>query len=210
MATYGGTRIGRQELDGELMAEAEGSLFPRALLEGDEDQALVPARLRARPAIPERERESGSHRRRGRPAGVERRAMRAGSWSPGRRGREALCAGRSTVFRHASPERWARAVARAAARWDASHVVAEANQGGAMVKSVLKAADPTTEGQAGPCIARQGRAGRAGRDPLRARARLSWRGHFPSWRRNWRGCRSAAAMRGRAGRPTGPMPASGR
>ena len=34
MATYGGTRIGRQELDGELMAEAEGSLFPRALLEG--------------------------------------------------------------------------------------------------------------------------------------------------------------------------------
>ena len=34
MATYGGTRIGRQELDGELMAEAEGSLFPRALMEG--------------------------------------------------------------------------------------------------------------------------------------------------------------------------------
>ena len=30
MATYGGTRLGRQELDGELMAEAEGSLWPRA------------------------------------------------------------------------------------------------------------------------------------------------------------------------------------
>ncbi len=41
----------------------------------------------------------------------------------------------------ASPERWAMAVARAAAEWNASHVVAEANQGGAMVKSVLKAAD---------------------------------------------------------------------
>jgi phage terminase large subunit-like protein len=41
----------------------------------------------------------------------------------------------------ATPERWASAVALAAARWDASHVVAEANQGGAMVKSVLKAAD---------------------------------------------------------------------
>ena len=41
----------------------------------------------------------------------------------------------------ASPERWAGAVARAAEQWGASHVVAEANQGGAMVKSVLKAAD---------------------------------------------------------------------
>jgi phage terminase large subunit-like protein len=40
-----------------------------------------------------------------------------------------------------SPERWARAVARAASEWGASHVVAEANQGGAMVKSVLNAAD---------------------------------------------------------------------
>ena len=34
------------------------------------------------------------------------------------------------------------AVARTAAEWDASHVVAEANQGGAMVRSVLMAADP--------------------------------------------------------------------
>jgi len=33
METYGGSRIGRQELDGELLSEAEGSLFPRALLE---------------------------------------------------------------------------------------------------------------------------------------------------------------------------------
>ena len=43
----------------------------------------------------------------------------------------------------ASPERWASAVAAAAAEWGASHVVAEANQGGAMVKSVLEAADRT-------------------------------------------------------------------
>jgi phage terminase large subunit-like protein len=40
-----------------------------------------------------------------------------------------------------SPERWARAVVSAAAAWGASHVVAEANQGGAMVASVLNAAD---------------------------------------------------------------------
>ena len=40
-----------------------------------------------------------------------------------------------------TPERWARAVAKAAETWDADRVVAEANQGGAMVESVLRAAD---------------------------------------------------------------------
>ena len=40
-----------------------------------------------------------------------------------------------------SPEGWARAVARAAHRWSADRVVAEGNQGGAMVASVLRGAD---------------------------------------------------------------------
>ena len=42
-----------------------------------------------------------------------------------------------------SPERWAQAVARAARAWNADRVVAEANQGGAMVASVLRAAEIT-------------------------------------------------------------------
>jgi phage terminase large subunit-like protein len=40
-----------------------------------------------------------------------------------------------------SPERLARAAARAARAWRADRLVAEANQGGAMVASVLRAAD---------------------------------------------------------------------
>jgi phage terminase large subunit-like protein len=40
-----------------------------------------------------------------------------------------------------SPDGWARRVAAAAARWDADMVVAEANNGGAMVGSVLHAAE---------------------------------------------------------------------
>jgi phage terminase large subunit-like protein len=40
-----------------------------------------------------------------------------------------------------SPEGWARAVARAAEAWSADRVIAEGNQGGAMVASVLRAAD---------------------------------------------------------------------
>jgi phage terminase large subunit-like protein len=30
---YGGTRLGRQELDGEMIGDVEGSLWPRALIE---------------------------------------------------------------------------------------------------------------------------------------------------------------------------------
>ena len=40
-----------------------------------------------------------------------------------------------------SPEGWARAVAAAAARWGADRVVAEKNQGGDMVASVLRAVE---------------------------------------------------------------------
>jgi len=41
----------------------------------------------------------------------------------------------------ASPEQWARAVAGAVEAWGADRVVAEDNQGGAMVESTLRAAD---------------------------------------------------------------------
>jgi phage terminase large subunit-like protein len=41
----------------------------------------------------------------------------------------------------ATPERWARAVAHARHRWDADRIVAEANNGGDMVASVLRAAE---------------------------------------------------------------------
>jgi phage terminase large subunit-like protein len=43
--------------------------------------------------------------------------------------------------RRPAPERWARAVAEAARTWRADRVVAEANNGGEMVRSVLHAAD---------------------------------------------------------------------
>ena len=45
------------------------------------------------------------------------------------------------TVRGLSPEGWASRVAGAAARWNTSQVVAEANNGGMMVQSVLQAAD---------------------------------------------------------------------
>src|SRR3546814_19081184 len=55
--------------------------------------------------------------------------------------------GRAHVLEDASvhglhPERWARAVAAAAGRWQADKVVAEVNNGGAMVTSVIRSVDP--------------------------------------------------------------------
>jgi len=158
IATYGGTRVGRQELDGELMTEAEGSLFPRALLERCRVAPLLPPRGRWRGA-PEGGLcgEAGPHRQPFRlpppPMGEELDRIVVGVDPPASVGGDAcgiVVAGRHDGILYvladcsvggASPDRWARAVARAASEWGASHVVAEANQGGAMVESVLKAAD---------------------------------------------------------------------
>ena len=137
VATYGGTRLGRQELDGELMTEAEGSLFPRALME--KCRVLRDAASTGS-AAPQDERTWDRV-----VVGVDPPASVGGDACgivvAGRReGKLYVLADRSVEG--ASPERWAMAAAKAAAEWDASHVIAEANQGGAMVKSVLKAADP--------------------------------------------------------------------
>jgi len=134
--TYGGTRVGRQELLGEYQAEAEGSLFPRALIErcrvlrdGSSTGSAPPWDERVYDRIV---------------VGVDPSASEGGDACgivvAGRSAGKLYVLADATVS-GASPERWARAVAGAAEAWGASHAVAEANQGGAMVTSVLNAAD---------------------------------------------------------------------
>ncbi|MBT0667782.1 DNA-packaging protein [Novosphingobium profundi] len=123
--TYGRSQLGRQELDGELIADIEGALWTRALLEGCRGPA--PADL-VRVVV-----------------GVDPPAS-AGGDACGIVVAGLDAAGNAHVLadasvRKASPERWARAAAGAAQAWNAERVVAEANQGGAMVASVLRAAD---------------------------------------------------------------------
>ena len=123
--TYAGTALGRQELDGELLEDIEGALWTRAMLEDCRE-----------PAAPELARVV---------VGVDPPASSEGDACG------IVVAGRAedgtahvladASVRRASPERWARAVARAAEAWNADRVVAEANQGGAMVASVLRAAE---------------------------------------------------------------------
>jgi phage terminase large subunit-like protein len=122
---YNGSTLGRQELDGELLDEVEGALWTRGLL--DRCRANLPAEAPSRIVI-----------------GVDPPASAHGAEcgivvcgvTPG--GIGVVLADCSLA--RARPERWARAVAGAAEAWGADRVIAEANQGGAMVESVLRAA----------------------------------------------------------------------
>ena len=125
-ATYGGTRIGAQELDGVLLQDVEGSLWPRELIE----------RSRADPPTGFDRILVGVDP----PAGGGETADACGIVVAGSAGGTLYVLEDASV-RGLSPEGWASRVAAAAARWNTSQVVAEANNGGMMVQSVLQAAD---------------------------------------------------------------------
>ena len=144
MSTYGGTRLGRQELNGELIADVEGSLWPRETIERCRVRALAPrgAPSTAFGGPPPRSGEDFDRVVVGvdPPAGVGSHVDACGIIVAGRlEGRLYVLADESC--QGLSPDGWARRVAAAVARWDADIVVAEANNGGAMVESVLNAAE---------------------------------------------------------------------
>ena len=122
---YGGTALGRQELLGELLVDVEGALWTRAMLERARTVQVGEA-VRTLVAVDPPASATGDA------CGIVVAALDAD-------GRASVLADCSV--QKASPERWARAVADAAAAWQADRVVAEKNQGGAMVDSVLRAAD---------------------------------------------------------------------
>jgi len=131
-ATYGGTRLGRQELTGELIEDVEGALFTRGLMEQCRAPALSPSPSPSQ----------GELRRI--VIGVDPPASAGGTCGivvcgAGAGGMLYVLADASVAG--ASPERWARSVAAAAEVWGADRVVAEKNQGGDMVASVLRNAD---------------------------------------------------------------------
>jgi phage terminase large subunit-like protein len=126
---YRGTRLGRQELDAELLEDRPDALWPRELIER--------ARVRAAPEL--------------------RRIVVAVD-PPAASGPEAdacgiIVAGVSEEGRgfvladltrtRASPLEWARAVVRAYRRYQADRVVAEINQGGELVETVIRQIDAT-------------------------------------------------------------------
>lgn len=131
---YGASALGRQELLGELMEEPEGALWTRALLEQCRARRQDLLRGRARDDAPFArvivavDPPASSH---GDACGIIVAAL-------GRDERAYVLEDGS--LERASPEGWAARVAALAVRHGADRVVAEANNGGEMVASVLRAA----------------------------------------------------------------------
>jgi phage terminase large subunit-like protein len=123
---YGQSALGRQELHGELIEDVDGALWSRALLERCRVPVDVEHCRRIVVAVDP-------------PASAGGDACGIVVAGLGEDGRARVLADLSVE--KSSPERWARAVAAAALEWQADRVVAEANQGGDMVASVLRAAD---------------------------------------------------------------------
>jgi phage terminase large subunit-like protein len=124
---YGGTRLGRQELDGEMIEDRDDALWSRSLIERSRIRAPGPMRrivVAVDPPASEVARDSC--------CGV----VVAGLGEDGRAVVLADCS-----VERASPARWADAVARAYRRFQADRVIAEINQGGDMVTAILRAAD---------------------------------------------------------------------
>ena len=160
---YCGTRLGRQELDGELIEDVEGALWTRALVERSRGEA--PGDL-ARIVV-----------------GVDPPASAAGDacgivvCGLGRDGIGWVLADCSAGG--LSPEGWARAVARAAEAWSTDRVVVETNQGGEMVEAMLRGADCALPVK--PVTARFGKGKRA--EPVAQRfetGKAKFAGAFPA------------------------------
>ncbi|MEQ5868528.1 DNA-packaging protein [Sagittula sp. NFXS13] len=131
-ARYADTSLGRQELDGMLLDEVDGALWTREMMDAAKG-GLVPGLERIVVAVDP-------------PAGDTKRSdacgiVVAGAWRA-EDGRLHVHVLEDASVRGMRPQGWAGAVAAAAKRWGADRVVAEVNQGGAMVEEVLHQVDP--------------------------------------------------------------------
>ncbi len=132
-ARYAGTRLGRQELDGLLIDEAEDALWTPAMIEAARIETL-PEFDRVVVAVdPPVTGHSGSDECGIIVVGAITRGP-VQDWS-------AYVLADASV-NAASPARWARAAIRARELWGAERVVAEVNQGGDLVEQVIRQVDP--------------------------------------------------------------------
>ena len=132
-ARYEGQSLGLQELDGLLLDQVDGALWTREMLDGARAGRL-PDLDRVVVAVDP-------------PAGKGPRSDACGIVVAGIAEAEDPRDRRAYVLEDASvqglsPMGWAQAAIEAAERWGADRVVAEVNQGGAMVETTLRQIDP--------------------------------------------------------------------
>lgn len=130
---YSGTRLGRQELDGEILGDIPGALWYRELIdearvkEAPEDLERVFVAVDPATSSNEGSDEHGIV--------VVGLARDEDGYAHGYVLEDATLKG--------SPEDWAKQAVRMYRKWEADKIIAEKNQGGDMVASVLKAQDRT-------------------------------------------------------------------
>ncbi len=128
VSRYAGTRLGRQELEGEIVEERADALWTRAMLEAARVETAPPLQRIVVAVDP--------------PASSSRRADRCGIVAAGMDS-----AGMAYVLEDASlsaarPGQWANVCTALYHKHDADALVAEVNQGGEMVAAVIGEADP--------------------------------------------------------------------
>jgi phage terminase large subunit-like protein len=142
---YEGTRLGRQELEGQILDDTPGALWTRAGLDACRTtQAAPPARIVVAIDPPAT-------------SGPQADACGIIVASLGRDGLCYVLADRTLAG--ASPTAWARAALEACGDFDADRLVAEVNNGGEMVETILRQIDPTVSYRA--VRASHGKAARA-------------------------------------------------
>jgi phage terminase large subunit-like protein len=127
-ARYGGTRLGRQELDGELIDDRENALWTRDRIEAA-FVAEVPELRRIVVAVDP-------------PASARRSSDACGIVAAGLDGEGRAVVLADATVKAARPQDWAGAAVALFHRLQADTIVAEVNQGGDMVSAVIRAADP--------------------------------------------------------------------
>ena len=150
MERYGGTRMGRQELDGLLLEDIEGSFWSTPLLDAlrvDEVPAFDRIVIGVDPAV-----SSGG-------TADETGIVVVGAVTSGPPRDWTAWVLEDATVSAASPSEWAKAVADAYDHWGADRVVAEGNQGGEMIEAVLRQVAPTVSYR--KVMARKGKAARA-------------------------------------------------
>ena len=152
---YAGTRLGRQELDGVLLPDLEGALWTNAAIEAAQVNSAPPLDRIVVAVDP--------------PAGTGATAdtcgiVVAGIVSQGPVSDWKIYVLEDASVQGASPNAWAAAAIAAMDRHGADRLVAEVNQGGAMVESIVRSIDPSVAYRA--VHATRGKSARA--EPLAA------------------------------------------
>ncbi|MGE0501463.1 MAG: DNA-packaging protein [Rhizobiaceae bacterium] len=161
---YGGTRLARQELDGELIEDRPDALWSRAAIE--RAAGAAPAELRRIVVAVDP------------PGSAKATSDACGIVAAGLGAEGAVWVLADASLRAARPDRWAAAVVALFHRLEADTIVAEVNQGGDMVAAVIRAVDPDVPVKA--VRARRGKWLRA--EPIAAlyeQGRVRHAGRFP-------------------------------